>query len=69
VVLGDYTTLSSHVDLTGWVRVGEACFFGSGARVLPKVAVGEGARIGAGAVVMRNVAPGATMFAAPAKKL
>jgi sugar O-acyltransferase (sialic acid O-acetyltransferase NeuD family) len=69
VVLGDYTTLSSHVDLTGWVRVGEACFFGSGARVLPKVSVGEGARIGAGAVVMRNVAPGATMFAAPAKKL
>lgn len=69
VDLGAFSTLSCHVDLTGWVRVGEACFFGSGARVLPKVRIGAAARIGAGAIVMRSVPDGATMYAAPAKKL
>jgi sugar O-acyltransferase (sialic acid O-acetyltransferase NeuD family) len=67
--LGPYSTLSGYVDLTGYVTVGRACFFGSGARVLPKVSVGDGATIGAGAVVVRNVAPGATLYAAPARKL
>lgn len=68
-VVGAYTTLSGHVDLTGYVQVGEGCFFGSGARVLPKVKVGARARIGAGATIMRNVAEDATMFTMPAKKL
>jgi len=69
VVLGACSTLSCQVDLTGWVKVGEGCFFGSGARVLPKVTIGAGARIGAGAVVMRNVPENAVMYALPAKKL
>ena len=61
--------LSSHVDLTGGVTVGDRVFFGSGARVLPSVSVGDDARIGAGAVVVRNVAAGAVMYAAPARRL
>lgn len=69
VVLGAYSTLSVHVDLTGWVKVGEGCFFGTGARVVPKVKIGAGARIGAGALILRTVADGATMFATPARKL
>jgi len=69
VRLGCFSTLSSHVDLTGWVQVEECTFFGSGARVLPKVKIGTGARIGAGAVVMRNVPSDAVMFAPPAKRL
>lgn len=69
VTLGDRSTLSCHVDLTGRVKVGEACFFGSGARVVPGVSIGDGATIGAGAVVMRRTAPGATLYAAPAKRL
>lgn len=69
VQLGAYSTLSAHVDLTGWVIVGEAVFFGTGARVLPKVTIGAGARIGAGATVFRSVPEGATMYTAPARKL
>ncbi|WP_186014163.1 acetyltransferase [Burkholderia gladioli] len=69
VTLGAYATLSSHVDLTGHVVVGERVFFGSGARVLPRVTIGADARIGAGAVVMRRVPEGATLYAAPAKRL
>jgi sugar O-acyltransferase (sialic acid O-acetyltransferase NeuD family) len=69
VRLGDFCTLSSHVDLTGWVQVEECAFFGSGARVLPKVKIGTGARIGAGAVVMRGVPADAVVYAPPAKRL
>ena len=69
VRLGNFSTLSSHVDLTGWVEVDECAFFGSGARVLPKVKIGFGCRIGAGAVVMRSVPAEKVMFAPPAKRL
>ncbi len=69
VRLGSFSTLSAHVDLTGWVQVNECAFFGSGARVLPKVKIGTGARIGAGAVVMRGVPADAVVFAPPAKRL
>lgn len=67
--VGAYSTLSAHVDLTGYVKTGTDCFFGSGARVLPKVTIGHGARIGAGATIMRAVPDGAVMFTMPAKKL
>jgi sugar O-acyltransferase (sialic acid O-acetyltransferase NeuD family) len=69
VKLGSFATLSAHVDLTGWVSVDECVFFGSGARVLPKVKIGYGARIGAGAVVMRSVSAEAVVYAPPAKRL
>ncbi len=69
VKLGSFATLSAHVDLTGWVQVDECVFFGSGARVLPKVKIGAGARIGAGAVVMRSVPADAVVYAPPAKRL
>lgn len=69
VKLGSFSTLSSHVDLTGWVQVDECVFFGSGARVLPKVKIGAGARIGAGAVVMRSLPADAVVYAPPAKRL
>lgn len=69
VKLGSFSTLSSHVDLTGWVQVDECAFFGSGSRVLPKVKIGARARIGAGAVVMRSVPADAVVYAPPAKRL
>lgn len=69
VDVGAFSTLSAHVDLTGRVRVGEKCFFGTGAKVLPGVNIGEGSTIGAGSVVMRRVQPGSVMYAQPAKKL
>lgn len=69
VRLGSFSTLSSHVDLTGWAQVEECVFFGSGARVLPKVKIGMGARVGAGAVVMRSMPASTVVFAPPAKRL
>ena len=69
VKLGGFSTLSAHVDLTGWVQVDECVFFGSGALVLPKVKIGAGARIGAGAVVMRYVPADGVVYAPPSKRL
>lgn len=66
---GEFTTISSHVDVTGFAELGRDVFVASGARILPGVKVGDGATIGAGAVVMRRVKPGATVYTAPAKLL
>jgi sugar O-acyltransferase (sialic acid O-acetyltransferase NeuD family) len=69
VVVGQYSTLSGHVDLTGYVQVGEGVFFGTGAKVIPKIKIGAGAKIGAGTTIMRNVPEKAVMYTTPAKRL
>lgn len=69
VKVGAYSTLSSHVDLMGHVETGERVFFGSGAKILPKVRIGAGAKIGAGATVMRSAPENAVLYTMPAKKL
>lgn len=69
VVVGDYSTLSAHVDLTGYVKVGRGVFFGTSAKVIPKIIIGDGARIGAGALIMRNVKDHVTMYEMPSRKL
>jgi sugar O-acyltransferase (sialic acid O-acetyltransferase NeuD family) len=69
VEIGEYTTLSAHVDLTGKVLVESKCFFGTGAKVLPDITIGSSSIIGAGSIIYRNVAPNSTMYTQPAKKL
>ncbi len=67
--VGNFTTFSSHCDITGNVTIGERCFFGSGARVLPGVKIGNDCTIGAGAIVVKDVPDGKTMYAQPARML
>lgn len=67
--VGAYSTLSTHVDITGGVTVGESVFFGSGARVMPGLSVGHEAKVGAGAVVVRSVPAGVTVYTNPARRL
>jgi sugar O-acyltransferase (sialic acid O-acetyltransferase NeuD family) len=67
--VGSYTTLNSHVDITGGAVVEEGVFFGSHASVLPKAHVGAFARVGAGSVVLRNVRPHETVMGVPAQKV
>lgn len=69
VQVGDWTTISGHCDLTGFCRLGEGVFLGSGARILPNISVGDWARIGAGSVVVRPVAANQTVFGNPARPL
>jgi sugar O-acyltransferase (sialic acid O-acetyltransferase NeuD family) len=67
--IGAWSTLSGHVDITGYAMLGEEVFAGSHAVVLPKVSVGNGATIAAGSVAMRAVPPAQTVVGVPAKKL
>lgn len=69
VKVGDYSTLSGHVDITGFAKVGKRVSIGSHACILPKVSVGDDAVVGAGSVVIRNVKEGNTVFGNPAKSI
>lgn len=66
--IGDFSTLSGHCDVTGFVQLGSKVFMGSNSLIIPNVKVGDDAVIGAGSVVISKVKPGVTMFGNPAKK-
>ena len=65
-VLGDFTSVMSHVDITGKVNVGTHTYWGSGSRALPSSKIGNYAKIGAGSVVLKKVKEGQTVFGVPA---
>ena len=69
VDLGDYNTLSSHVDIMGGCKVGKFVFWGSGSRIIPEKVVGNGCKIGAGALVMHNISELKTIYCTPSKTL
>ncbi len=67
--IGDFATLSAHVDITGGVKVEEGVFFGTHSCVLPGHTIGQWARIGAGCTISRKVAPEAIIYSEPPKFL
>lgn len=67
--VGEYTTLSANIDVTGSAAIGSDVMIGTKAVILPKVVIGNGATIGAGSIVYRSVPAGATVYAPPAKLL
>lgn len=66
VELGDYSCLMGHVELCGYVKVGNEVYFGGGSRVLPHGKVGEGSYVGSGSVVLKKVKAGDKVFGNPA---
>ena len=67
VRIGAWATISANCDLTGHTEIGEAAYFGSGARVIPGKKVGARAVVGAGSVVIRDVPEGVSVFGNPAR--
>lgn len=67
--VGAFSVLASRVAIGGFAQIGEDASIGSGVEVLPQVKIGRGATIGPGCVLYRSVPAGATMYAAPAKRL
>jgi sugar O-acyltransferase (sialic acid O-acetyltransferase NeuD family) len=67
--IDDGCTLSSLVDLGGYVQMGRGVFVGGSANILPKTKIGDFATIGAGSVVVRSVKSGVTVFGVPAKTI
>jgi len=71
VVLGDYSTLSPGVRLSGHVQVGQGAFIGTNACVVngrpgKPLRIGEGAVIAAGACVTRDVPANSLVAGVPA---
>jgi UDP-3-O-[3-hydroxymyristoyl] glucosamine N-acyltransferase len=54
--MGDYCTVSAQVDLTGFVKLGDGVFIGSGARVVPKKKIGDHSKVSAGVTVIHSLA-------------
>jgi acetyltransferase-like isoleucine patch superfamily enzyme len=51
------------------ITVGDGCWIGAGALILPGVTIGDGAVVGAGAVVTKDVAPRTIVGGSPAQVL
>lgn len=61
-----YTSIMSHVDITGNIHVGERTYWGSGSRALPHSKIENDSTIGAGSVVLKRVKENQTVFGNPA---
>jgi sugar O-acyltransferase (sialic acid O-acetyltransferase NeuD family) len=68
-VVEDFTCLALRATLTGFARVGRACYLGAGSVVRPHVHIHVGALVGMGSVVIRDVPPGTTVVGNPAHPL
>jgi acetyltransferase-like isoleucine patch superfamily enzyme len=60
-------TVFGHGVVTGRVSVGERCFVGAGALLLPGVSVGPGSIVGAHSVVTKDVPAGSVVAGNPAR--
>lgn len=65
--IGDFCFISSHVVVSGGVKVGERTFIGVNATLNDHIAVGARCVIGSGAIVTGNLAEESVMTAEPAK--
>lgn len=53
-VIEDHCFISSHVVVSGWVRVRSYCFVGVNATLRDNITIGESCLIGAGAVILED---------------
>jgi sugar O-acyltransferase (sialic acid O-acetyltransferase NeuD family) len=67
VEMDDHCVVSAQVDLTGFVKLGEGVFIGSGARILPKKKIGAYSKISAGATVIRSLGAHSVVLPKPTK--
>lgn len=67
--IGDFSTISPGVNISGNVRLGARVFFGTGAVILERISVCDDAVIGANATVNREIAAPGTYVGSPARKI
>jgi sugar O-acyltransferase (sialic acid O-acetyltransferase NeuD family) len=56
-VIGDHVFISSHVVISGFVRIEPYCFLGVNATLRDDITIAEANLIGAGAVIMKSTQP------------
>ena len=69
VQIGDFCSLMAHVDLGGWVEIGNHVFMGTQSMVVPRKKIGDDCQIAAGSVVMRNLKAGRNVYGNPAVEM
>ena len=62
--IGDHCFISSHVVVSGHVKVAQGCFIGVNATLRDSISIAEYTLIGAGALVIRDTAPGSVYLGA-----
>ncbi|WNJ20714.1 acetyltransferase [Pontibacter sp. G13] len=65
--LGEFVTMSPGARLSGGVKVGNECEFGTNAVAIPEIAIGHRVRLGAGAVAISDLPDNQTYVGVPAK--
>lgn len=65
--IGTSTFIAHAVSISGVCDIGEGCFIGTNASILPRVKIGRWATIGAGSVVTRDVPDFAVVVGNPGK--
>ena len=65
--IGDFSTISPGVNISGKVTLGQRVEIGSAASVIPGVDIGDDVTIGAGAAVVKSIPAGCTAVGVPAK--
>ena len=65
----DVDGLAARMPAPGQVTIGDGCWLGARATILPGVTIGEGTIIGAGAVVTKDCKPGAVYAGVPARRI
>lgn len=68
-IIGDFSTLSPGVHISGNVQIAEKVFIGTGAVILEKVAICSNVVIGAGSVVTKGMELSGTYVGLPARKI
>lgn len=66
-VVGKGTLITSCVELSGSVKVGQFCWIGPNVSVIESKQIGERATIGIGAVVIKDVEPGTVVAGNPGR--
>jgi len=67
-IIGDHCFITSHVVVSGNVRVHPYCFIGVNATLRNSIEIAEGTLIGAGAVIMKNTVAKGVYLPRPAEK-
>ena len=68
-VVADHCFISSHVVVSGHVRIEQACFIGVNATLRNGITIAESTLIGAGALVMKDTKPGSVHVGIRAERL
>lgn len=68
-VIGNFSTIAPNAAIMGRVKIGERCYIGANATIIPEITVCPDAIIGAGAVVNKDILEPGTYVGVPARRI